>query len=216
MGRWTEGQITEALALAVATSIREASRQTGIPLATLHRHMQRAVPPEQRNRPKHGTAERNGTERVGQKLEAMANEVRERAVAAAAEKVTEAITERLAGMADRLYRLADKAVTKVDVAISDPHEVPPGKQPEPHDRDGAAWLRSLVGVMAQAIDKAQLLSGKPTARPEVTERHEYDITQRIITDPEAAQLAESLLRRAAGRDASPLRLDDQRGPVDAI
>lgn len=216
MAKRTIEQIAEAIALAAATSIREASRQTGVPLATLHRHMQRTVPPEQRNRSKHGTERRNRTERTGEKLQAMAEEVRARAVAEATEKVTAVLTDRLKGLADRLYSLAEKATAKVDIAISDPHEAPPGKRPEPHDRDGAAWLRSLVGVMAQAIDKAQLLSGKPTARPEVTERHEYDITQRIITDPEAAQLAESLLRRAAGRDASPLRLDDQRGPVDAI
>ncbi len=177
MTKWTGEQIAEALALAAATSLNEAARRTGVPKTTLIRRW-RAI---------HGPVRRTddpdrGPDRTGEKLQAMANEVRERAVAAAAEKVTEAITDRLTRLADRLYSLAEKATTKVNIAICDPHEAPPGKRPEPHDRDGAAWLRSLVGVLAQAIDKAQLLSGKPTARPEVTERHEYDITQRIIGD----------------------------------
>ena len=51
------------------------------------------------------------------------------------------------------------AVGKVDVAISD------GKRGATHDRDGAAWVRALVGVMAQAIDKAQLLN---LTAPEMT------------------------------------------------
>ncbi len=187
MATWTEEQMTEALALAAATSLNEAARRTGVPKTTLIRRWRLVHGgPVQRTR-----GPDRGPDRTGEKLQEMAAEVRDRAVAAATEKVTEALTERLADMAGRLYRLADKAVGKVDVAIGpprpgedkeDPAPYDPEKEyGEPHDRDGAAWVRSLVGVMAQAIDKAQLLSGKPTARPEVTERYEIDITQRIIS-----------------------------------
>jgi len=97
----------------------------------------------------------------------MGEEVRSRAVAAATEKVTEALADRLLRLAERLYTVAERATTKVELAIADPDELPPGRQPLPRDRDGAAWGRFLVGVLAQAIDKGQLLSGKPTERSEV-------------------------------------------------
>lgn len=208
---WTEQQIAEALAIAGATSIREASRKTGMPKTTLIRHW-RAV---------HGTdhpigGPRTGPDRAGEKLMTMADEVRQRAVDEAVDKVTEALTDRLTRLADRLYGVAEKSVVKVEAAIANEDEqvlgldgadLPAKKKGESHDRDGAAWVRSLVGVMAQAIDKAQLLSGKPTARPEGVNRHEYHITQRIISDPESVDLAEQLLRRAAGRDPSTFSLD---------
>lgn len=161
---------------------------------------------------RNGTAEQPEQNRTGKKLEQLQQAAIERAI----QEAGDYIADRLKGLADRLYKLAEKAVGKVDVAISDPYELPKGKTGEQHDRDGAAWVRALVGVMSQAIDKAQLLSGKPTARPEVVDRHEYEITQRIISDPEALDLAESLLRRAAGRDAGALRLHGERGTMGTI
>lgn len=198
--KWSEDQITEALAIAAAVGIREASRRTGVPLATLHRHMQRA-----------GIASGNGNGKSAPRrppVQVMAEVIQARVAEQVTRRVAERLAERLEKLADRLYRLAEEAVAKVEVAISD--------RGEPHDRDGAAWVRALVGVMAQALDKAQLLSGKPTARPEVMQRHEYDITQRIIADPDAVALAEQLLQRAAGLDPGPLRLDGERGPVDPV
>lgn len=204
--KWTEEEKQKALAIARSTSVREAVKATGIPLATIGRWLS-----EQKRNGTNGTeqAEQNGTPK---KLEALYDQAVQRAV----EQASEHIIERLKNLADQLYALAAKATSKVDVAISDQEEAPPGKHPEPHDRDGAAWVKALVGVMAQAIEKAQLLSGKPTARPEAVNKYEYDITQRIIADPEALDLAESLLRRAAGRDAGPLRLHGERGPLDAV
>ena len=50
---------------------------------------------------------------------------------------------------------------------------------------------------------------KQEVQGQVTQRYEYDITQRIISDPEAVQLAEQLLRRAAYSDAGASGLDSQ-------
>lgn len=118
-------------------------------------------------------------------------------------EVQRAAADRLASMATRLYQLADKAIGKVDAAVNDRQQ-----GGEPHDRDGAAWLRSLVGVMAQSIDKAQLLSGKPTARPEVTERYEIDITQRIIS--ERPELIEQIFDRKDGAVDGVLAASERR------
>lgn len=166
--KWTEEQKQKALAIAEAVSLTEAARVTGIPRGTIGRW---------RHEAKHKGTETGETKR-SKKLEVLRHRVVEQAVAEAGEY----IAERLKGLADDLYSLAQKATDKVNIAISDPEELPPGKQGEPHDRDGAAWVRALVGVMAQAIDKAQLLSGKPTIRPEVSNRYEYEITQRIIAE----------------------------------
>ena len=167
MPKWSEEQKTKALTIAEAISISEAARQTGIPAGTIKRwrsEMNRTEPSE--------------PNRTTKKLEALQKAAVEKAV----EEAGEYIAERLKGLADNLYSLAEKAIKKVDIAISDAEELPKGKKAEPHNCNGAAWVRALVGVMSQSIDKAQLLSGKPTVRPEVIDRHEYDITQRIIAE----------------------------------
>lgn len=167
MARWTEEQKTKALTIAKATSITEAARETKIPRGTIGRWMAETKQSE--------TIE---TKRNSKKIE----QLQEAAIEKAVEEAGDYIADRLKSLAGNLYSLAEKATQKVDIAISDPDELPKGKTGEMHDRDGAAWLRSLVGVLSQAIDKAQLLSGKPTVRPEVIDKHEYDITQRIITE----------------------------------
>lgn len=205
MPKYDEALKAKALAIAEATTVREAAEQTGIPEGTIKRW-------RFENRRSNEPSEPNRTNRTPKNLQPAIEQAIERATAEAGEY----IVERLKALADQLYGLAEFAACKVRIAIADPDEVPPCKQPEPHDRDGAAWVRALVGVMAQAIDKAQLLSGKPTARSEVTDRHEYDITQRIISDPEAVEVANQLLRRAAGRDAGALRVHGERGSVDTV
>lgn len=187
----------KALAIAETVTVREAAEQTGVPEGTIKRWRfeLRTERGEQPNR----------ANRTPKNLQPIA----EAAVARAVEEAGDYIADRLRRMADDLYSLAEQAVGKVRVAIADPDEVEKGQRTEPHDRDGAAWVRALVGVLAQSLEKAQLLTGKPTARPEVVQRHEYDITQRIISDPEALQLAEQLLVRAALSDTRTLRLDGQ-------
>lgn len=55
---------------------------------------------------------------------------------------------------------------------------------------------------------------KQEVQGQVTERHEYDITQRIISDPETAKLADRLLQRAADSDTGMVRT--HRKPWDVV
>jgi len=190
--RWTEEQKIKALTIAEAVSITEAARQTGIPAGTIKRWRSEA------NR-----TEPSEPNRTPKKLEALAEQAAQEAVAEAKDY----IVDRLKALADELYQLAEDGVRETRAFMA---------KPGTKDRDSAAWLRAVVGAMHYGIQDAQLLSGKPTVRPEVTSRYEYDITQRIITDPEALDLAENLLRRAAGRDAGSLRLHGERGAMDTI
>lgn len=176
----------KALTIAAAAGIAEAARVTGVPAGTIKRWRVETGQAGQTNRTvrrtpnePNRTKRTNRTDRPSQKL----RELQAAAIEQAVEEAGEHIAERLKSLADELYSTAETAVRKVQIAIRDPDEAKAagdGKVGEPHDRDGAAWLRSLVGVMAQAIDKAQLLSGKPTARPEVIDRREIHITEEII------------------------------------
>lgn len=60
---------------------------------------------------------------------------------------------------------------------------------------------TIVGIL---IDKIQLVTGRPTSineqQGQVTTRHEYDIVQRIVTDPDAREQVRNLFRRAVGFD----------------
>ena len=121
----------------------------------------------------------------------MGQEVQAAAVAQATERVAGVLTERLTGLADRLYGLAEKAASKVEVAIADSDEVPTGKRSEAHNQAGAAWVRALVGVFAQSLEKAQLLAGKPTQRNEV-----------LTGDDARDAIAERVARLAAAEQAN--------------
>lgn len=61
-------------------------------------------------------------------------------------------------------------------------------------------LKDLAIYIGTIYDKIALASGDVTTRGEVkgqvTQKYEYDITQRIIEDPEARELARNLFRRA--------------------
>lgn len=206
---YTKEQRIEAVTLAQAAGIPEASKRLGIPQGTIKRWVAQA------------RGSTYGDQTGAEALKAMTEEVRAKAVAEATEAVTEHISERLKQMADELYQLAHKAIQKVDVAISDPNEVPKGKKPERHDRDGAAWVRSLVGVMAQGIEKAQLLTGKATGRNEVVERREYHITEEIVArNPDVLDSIFGPSRPGADRpgledrggESSRLGLGELRGP----
>lgn len=167
MPSWTEADKTKALAVARRLGAAEASRATGIPAGTIRswlcRSQQGTGRKAQRNRKTARNATPPTTAPANQKARALEQEVMAKAV----EEAGEYVRNRLKGLADRLYGLAEKAAEKIDTAISDPKELPQGKKCESHDRDGAAWLRSLVGVLAQSIEKGQLLAGKPTGRTEV-------------------------------------------------
>lgn len=155
--KWTEEQKAKALTIAEAVSIVEAAKETGTPTGTIKSWRYRAnhMQPMQRNHPP-------------KKLERLAKQ-------AAQEAATEAkdyIVELLKPLADDLYRLAKEGLHETRVFMA---------QSKAKDHDSAAWLRSVVGAMHYGILDAQLLSGKATVRPEVINRHEYDITEHIIT-----------------------------------
>ena len=65
-------------------------------------------------------------------------------------------------------------------------------------------LKDLAIYIGTIYDKIALASGDVTQRSEqrgeVTQRYEYDITQRIVNDPEARALARNLFRRAVNPD----------------
>lgn len=192
--RWTEEQKLKAIALAQQTSVREAVKATGIPLATIGRWLSElnkangTEQPEQNKTPK--------------KLEAMAAQAAQEAVAEAKDY----IVDRLKALADELYQLAEDGVRETRVFMARPG----GK-----DRDSAAWLRAVVGAMHYGIQDAQLLSGKPTDRPEVTTRHEYDITYRVeqyadIYRQLAARAGRGLLCSADAGDGAGEPMDSAR------
>jgi len=58
--------------------------------------------------------------------------------------------------------------------------------------------------------------GKQEMQGQVTQRYEYDITQKIITDPEAAELANQLLQRAANSDTGMVRTHNKPWTMAAI
>jgi transposase-like protein len=190
--RWTDEQKFRALTIAETTTISEAAKQTSVPAGTIKRWRSETNP----NR----TEDQN---RTPKKLKDLQRAAMERAV----DQAGEYIVERLKTLTDKLYGLAEAGVIETKTFMA---------QCRSKDRDSAAWLRAVVGAMHYGIHDAQLLAGKPTARPEMTNRHEYDITQRIITDPEALDLADSLLRRASGRDSGPFRLHGERRTMDTI
>lgn len=59
------------------------------------------------------------------------------------------------------------------------------------DQRAAKWLHAVVGVFSQYFHKRFLLQGLPTSRVEMEKRvkRQYEITQRVISDPGARELA---------------------------
>ena len=125
--------------------------------------------------------------RTNKKLKAAADECMDIAKVQAADVVA----DRIAEVAEGILSAIELSLTKITDTI----------MLGPVDGEyNSAWLRALVGVMAQGVEKHQLLLGQPTSRQalegQVTNRHEYDITQRIIEDPSSRELARDLFRRA--------------------
>lgn len=194
----------KVLTIARGATIREASEQTGVPEGTIKkwRYLER-----ERNEG-NGTAG-NGTETQKKDPEEIA---RAEAVTQALAEAKEYIEDAQKARANRMLIGVDKAVEKIDEILS------LGK--EDWNSDTAIFLRSVVGVVSQFVEKAQLLTGKPTSHQkesgQVNNRYEYDITQRIIADPEAVELANSLLRRAANSDASTHGMGHNRRQMDSV
>lgn len=157
---WPESQKLKALAIADAVTVREAAAQTGVPEGTIKRW--RFELRTERGEP-------SQTNRTPKNLKPVLQEAVDQAVAEASEY----ITERLKTLANGMYELARQGLEEAKAFMA----TTPDK-----DRDSAAWLRAVIGAMHYGIQDAQLISGKPTARPEVMEKREYDITHRVVTE----------------------------------
>lgn len=194
------GLKVQALTIAKASTIGEASKQTGIPEGTIKRWRLEA------RRGKESKAE-NRIKPIDEKPKPPGlnlQYLQREAVQKAVDQAGDYLAERLKGMADDLYALAAKAIRKVDLAISDSAELPKDTVLVPRDRGGAAWVRALVGVMAQSIEKGQLLAGRPTARSEeqrtTTVREEYRVqVEHVLNDPQRREAVRDLWREAHER-----------------
>jgi len=105
-------------------------------------------------------------------------------------------------MAERHAKLSMAFLQRVAQRLQqiDPSELSPA--------DMAKWLD--VATKLERLSRGVPTEiGKQEVEGQVTQRYEYDITQRIISDPEAVHLAEQLLRRAAYSDAGSSGLDGQ-------
>lgn len=193
MARWDDETKLKALTMAEATSIAEASRQTGVPEGTIKRW-------RSENRTEPNRTEPNP---VPKKIEAMAQEATARAVEAASEQ----IADRTAQVAESILALVEQAVNEIESAMK---EGPKEKEFQ------SAWIRALVGVLGQGIEKHQLLTGQPTARQalegQVTQRYEYEIevTEQIVR--EAPDLIDRIFApntasvEGRGSQSAPFRL----------
>ena len=103
-------------------------------------------------------------------------------------------------MAERHVKLAKAFQQRIAQALQqiDPAQLSPS--------DMAKWLDVATKLERLSIGEP-IEIGKQEVQGQVTQRYEYDVTQRIISDPEAVQLAEQLLRRVAHSDAGASGLD---------
>lgn len=184
MAAWSEEDKAKALAIANTAGAAEASRATGVPAGTIRSWVHRQVHGPRR---KKEDAQAVKKPRANKALRAAADECMDLAKVQAADVVA----DRIAEVAEGILGAIELSLTKITDTIN----------AGPVDGEySSAWLRALVGVMAQGVEKHQLLLGQPTSRQalegQVTNRHEYDITQRIIEDPSSRELARDLFRRA--------------------
>jgi len=83
--------------------------------------------------------------------------------------------------ADRTRELQEKLFEMISLAVEEAISI---METGPTDKESrGAWLRAVIGAIAQGVEKHQLLGGKPTNRLEqggqVTQRYEYDIVHRV-------------------------------------
>ena len=161
MAKWSKEDKLRALAIAEASSMSEAEKQTGIPKGTIGRW---ASQMKQRN----GTTE---TKRDAKRIHDLAEE----AIEEAKIEVREFVVNRVKQASEGLIGLVELATKEASDLIATGHD---------KDNDTKSqWLKAVIGAIAQGVEKHQLLDGKPTSRQEVqgevTESHEYSITHRI-------------------------------------
>jgi transposase-like protein len=169
---------TKAVAMAVATTQQSAANELGIPVGTLARW----VLEERGNSGK-------PTRQVRKKAREIADEARAEVKAYA--------VDRMRGVTDDLLGVIEKATKQAAKVL----EKGPGK-----GESRANWLKSVAAVLDSSVEQYQLLSGKPTGRihqtGQVTDKHEYHITQTVTTDPDLRTRARDLWRDAHRRRAA--------------
>ncbi len=148
--------------MAEATSITDAAKATGIPRGTIGRWMSEIK--------RSSETEISETKLVPQKIKEIAEQATEEAKA----EVREYVVSRAVQVAEDILSMVQQAVAEAsNVIMNGPND----------DEPKAGWLRAIIGVIAQGVEKYQLMTGKPTNRQalegQVTQRYEYDITQRI-------------------------------------
>ena len=112
-------------------------------------------------------------------------------------------------MAERHAKLAMAFQQRVAQRLQgiDPLELSPS--------DMARWLD--IATKLERLSRGEPTEiGKQEVQGQVTQRYEYDITQKIITDPETAKLADQLLQRAANSDAGMVRTHNKPWSVAAV
>ena len=158
MAKWTEEQRLKALSIAAATSAREASVQMGIPRGTITRWMSEFK----------GEYDDNIPHSPSRKAKKLADEAIEEAKAEVREVVV-----------DQVKQLSQK-ILEVNIAALDALKDAIEKGPT-QDESNAQWVRALGSIMAQGVDRQQLLDGKPTIRSEVNMDGTDEQRQKVLT-----------------------------------
>jgi len=168
VAKWSEEQKVEAITIAHASGAAEAAKVTGIAAGAIRSWMSRAKKAESEAIATDAGVATVAAQRRCAKTRALAGQAAARAVERAADQIAADITAEAAG---DILGLIQFSVRLIKATM----ENGPNS-----DEAKAGWLRALVGVMAQGVEKCQLLAGKPTSRQavegQVTQEHVYDIT----------------------------------------
>jgi transposase-like protein len=168
----------KVVAMAVTTTQQTAANEFGVPVGTLARWV---------------LEERGNSGKTARKIRKNAREVADEARA----EVKQYAVDRMKGVTDNLLGVIEKATKQAATVL----EKGPGK-----GESRANWLKSVAAVLDSSVEQYQLLSGKPTGRihqtGQVTDKHEYHITQTVTADPDLRTRARDLWRDAHRRGAS--------------
>ena len=101
--------------------------------------------------------ESNESERAIKRIK-VSKEITEEAVERAKESVAQIVVDQSTELANRILSMVRLAIEKSEQALNaGPNEGEPM----------AGWLKATAGVMHLGVEKAQLLTGKPTSRSEI-------------------------------------------------
>lgn len=172
--KWTEEQKFAALTIAESSTCSDASEQTGIPTGTIKRWRMEI----RGNEPTE--PEPNEPPIRIKKVQQAAQEMVDQATVKSQEIIEALLIDKSEELANRILDVARLAADKMEWSLNvGPNETEPM----------AGWLKAAAGAMHLAIDKAQLLTGKPTSRSEIKgelqmkEEHTQRIVHELLQDP---------------------------------